>query len=136
MPRKLLVAVLALGLVVAACSGASAVTQQIATISPADAFQTIQAHLGDPNFVLLDVRTPEEYQAGRLAGAQEIDFYAADFRQQISQLDRTKEYLVYCHTGNRSGQTLTMMKDLGFGHVEDIAGGIAAWTQAGLPVSP
>ena len=58
---------------------------------------------------LLDVRTPEEFAAGHLAGAENIDFYAADFADQIDALDQGEQYVVYCRSGNRSGQATALM---------------------------
>ncbi len=132
--RRLIIITVLFALLLASCGGTA--TQQIGTATPQQAYETIQANQGDPNFELIDVRTPEEYQSGKIAGAVDIDFYAADFQQQLSRLDRGKQYLIYCHTGNRSGQTLTIMKDLGFENVEDIGGGIAAWARQGLPIAP
>ncbi len=132
--RKLITITVLFAFLLASCGGTA--TQQIGTVTPQQAYDTIQANQGDPNFELIDVRTPDEYQSGKIAGAVDIDFYAADFQQQLSQLDRNKQYLIYCHTGNRSGQALTIMKNLGFQNVEDIGGGIAAWAQQGLPITP
>lgn len=132
--RKLTTLIVLLALVLAACGGTA--TQQIGTITPQQAYDTIQANQGNANFELIDVRTPDEYQSGKIAGAIDIDFYASDFQQQLSQLDRGKQYVIYCHSGNRSGQALTIMKNLGFTNVEDIGGGIAAWAQQGLPIAP
>jgi rhodanese-related sulfurtransferase len=132
--RRLVTISILFALVLASCGGT--VTQQIGTVTPQQAYEAIQANQGDPNFELIDVRTPDEYQAGRIAGAIDLNFYAADFQQQLGRLDRSKQYLIYCHTGNRSGQTLTIMQNLGFKNVEDIGGGIAAGVQQGLPIVP
>jgi len=86
--------------------------------------------------VVLDVRTPEEFAEGHLDGAVMIDFYADDFGEQIAELDPSVPYLIYCRSGNRSGQTRAMMEDLGFSEVSDVDGGIQAWSAAGLPVVP
>ncbi|GBE22199.1 MAG TPA: rhodanese-like domain-containing protein [Actinobacteria bacterium] len=134
--RKLLIVTVVFGLLAGACGGTATVAQEIKTITPAEAYQEIQAGLGDAGFVLLDVRTPEEYGAGKLAGADNIDFYAPDFRDKLSQLDKNDRYVIYCRTGSRSGQALVIMRELGFTHVEDIGGGIVAWAQAGLPIVP
>ncbi|NOY56375.1 MAG: rhodanese-like domain-containing protein [Actinobacteria bacterium] len=134
--RKLLIMMVVLGVLAGACGGTATVTQEIRTITPAEAYKEIQADLGDAGFVLLDVRTPEEYGAGKLAGAENIDFYATDFRDKLSQLDKNDRYLIYCRTGSRSGKTLKIMRELGFTRVEDIGGGIVAWAQAGLPIVP
>lgn len=84
--------------------------------------------------VVLDVRTPEEFAQGHLDGATSIDFYGPDFADRVAALDRDVPYLVYCHSGNRSGQARAIMEGLGFTDVADVGGGIAAWTEAGLPV--
>ena len=83
--------------------------------------------------VVLDVRTPEEFEAGHLPGAVLVDFYADDFVARIQELERGVPYLVYCHVGGRSARTAQLMTQLGFEDVTDVAGGIAAWTDAGLP---
>lgn len=84
--------------------------------------------------MVIDVRTADEFAAGHLAGAKEIDFYAASFKADLEKLDKATPYLVYCHSGNRSGQTSELMKQLGFTDVVDVQGGITAWMAAGLAV--
>lgn len=64
--------------------------------------------------VVIDVRTPEEYGAGYLDGAKNIDIYAADFKDHIGSLDRDDKYVVYCRSGNRSGQAKEIMEQMGF----------------------
>jgi rhodanese-related sulfurtransferase len=63
-----------------------------------------------------------------------IDFYAADFGDEIAKLDRDGQYVIYCRSGNRSGQTAVLMQSLGFTNVADVNGGILAWQGAGLDV--
>jgi rhodanese-related sulfurtransferase len=89
-----------------------------------------------PDLMVLDVRTPEEFEEGHLAGATLLDFYAPDFADRLAELDPDRPYLLYCRSGNRSGQARQMMIDLGFTDVADVDGGIVAWTGAGLPVEP
>ena len=74
------------------------------------------------NVIILDVRTDQEYKSSHLKGAINIDFYQPDFKSQISKLDKTKTYLIYCRSGNRSGQTLNIMKNLGFTNLENLGG--------------
>jgi rhodanese-related sulfurtransferase len=81
----------------------------------------------NPNAVLIDVRTPAEFEAGHIPGAKIIDFYASDFKTTIEQLDRTKSYYLYCRSGNRSGQTISMMEGLGFEDVVHLGSGIGTW---------
>ena len=87
------------------------------------------------DLVVLDVRTPEEFAEGHLEGAVLVDYYEPDFADQLAALDTDVPYLVYCHSGNRSGQALGVMEQLGFASAVDIDGGIVAWSDAGLPVS-
>jgi rhodanese-related sulfurtransferase len=105
----------------------------ISTIS-VDAAAAITDNPPD-DLVVLDVRTPEEFAEGHLEGAVLVDFYAADFAEQLAALDTDVPYLVYCRSGNRSGQALGVMDQLGFTSVVDVDGGIVAWTGAGLPVT-
>ena len=122
--------------VLAGCSSTTAVDQQITTVSPAEAAAIIEQNAGSADFVLLDIRTPEEYGAGKIAGAVNIDFYDADFRDQLDALDKDVHYVVYCNSGNRSGQSLPIFEDLGFARVENVATGITGWYEDGYPVVP
>lgn len=106
--------------------------QVLMNISPVDGVAMIEKNKNDPNFIILDVRTPREYAAEHLTGAMNLDYYSSSFRTNLNQLDKSKTYLIYCHTGRRSGLTLDMMCDLGFSEVYDIAGGIAAWKAKGF----
>jgi phage shock protein E len=84
---------------------------------------------------LIDVRTPEEFAAGHIEGAVNIDIASPDFATQISQLDPKKTYAVYCRSDNRSGVATTQMANSGFTSVFDLDGGIIAWEQDGYPVT-
>jgi phage shock protein E len=89
----------------------------------------------DPSISVIDVRTPAEFAEGHLAGARLMDFRSAEFPQQLGTLDPNGRYLIYCRSGNRSGEAVGLMKELGFTDVADLDGGIVAWTGAGKPVS-
>ena len=84
---------------------------------------------------LLDLRTPEEYQADHLANSKMVDFYDPNFQSELEKLDRNQTYYIYCNSGNRSGEALEMMENMGFQTVYDLDGGIQAWMSAGLPVT-
>lgn len=84
------------------------------------------------DLVILDVRTPEEFAEGHLEGAVMIDFYNDNFADQLAELDPDVPYLLYCRSGNRSGQTAALMTTLGFSDVADINGGVIAWSEANL----
>lgn len=96
--------------------------------------ETLDKAKGNPNALLIDVRTPAEYAEGHIEGARLIDFYAPDFRQRIAALDKNKTYFIYCRSGSRSGQVLQIMKELGFKKVYNLERGFNSWMQEGLPV--
>ncbi len=83
--------------------------------------------------VVLDVRTPEEYAGGRLPEAQLLDFYRTDFADRLAELPKDVPYLLYCRSGNRSGQTIELMEQMGFTNVADVDGGISSWLDNGHP---
>jgi phage shock protein E len=64
--------------------------------------------------VIIDVRTPEEFATGHLVGAVNIDVQSPDFRDRVMALDTDGEYFIYCRSGNRSGQAITQMFQMGF----------------------
>ncbi|MBK8346632.1 MAG: rhodanese-like domain-containing protein [Saprospiraceae bacterium] len=79
------------------------------------------------NFVLLDVRTPEEIANGKIDNAIEMDIKAPDFKEKLATLDKEKQYIVYCHAGGRSATAMQMMKDMGFKQVYNLISGYRAW---------
>jgi len=113
---------------VAACSSSTGVIESL----DADAAATLLED--DPTAVLLDIRTPEEYAESRIAGAVNIDFYAADFSTRLGALDRDTTYVIYCRSGNRTTAALDIFRDLGFSSVHAVDGGIQAWQGTGLAV--
>lgn len=83
------------------------------------------------NRILIDVRTKEEYEAGHIKNAKNIDSSSPTFLQDINALDKTKQYSVYCRSGNKSNQALKLMESLGFEDVIDLRGGITEWLNIG-----
>lgn len=81
--------------------------------------------------LLLDVRTPAEFATGHIAGAVNLDVEADSFAQLIAGLDPSKNYAIYCRSGNRSKVAMTTMGQAGISRVFDLAGGIGAWQSAG-----
>jgi rhodanese-related sulfurtransferase len=131
MTRTTLAAILAAGaLFITACGGSD--TAVIETVPATEAAEI----LAEPptGLVTLDVRTPEEFDEVRIAGSSNLDFYAPDFDDRLDALDKTLPYFVYCRSGNRSGQALDTMRELGFEEVYNLDGGIVAWNEAGFPV--
>ncbi len=79
------------------------------------------------NEILVDVRTPEEHQAGTIQNAININFYDKNFEEQILKLDKSKPLFIFCKSGGRSGKTLNKMKDLEFTEVYELKGGYSGW---------
>jgi rhodanese-related sulfurtransferase len=103
-------------------------------ISVQDAEALIESRAGDPSFVIVDVRTPEEFAQGHIEDAVNIDVEGASFASTIADLDPGVTYLVYCRTGNRSAAAVSQMRAAGLTDVTDVDGGIVSWTEAGLPL--
>ena len=118
---------------ISACGASSAVTGEFSLVSPTEAAAVLAEW--SPEVVLLDVRTPEEFGQGHVPGALNVDFYANDFAARLDGLARDVPYVVYCRSGNRSAQAITIMRDQGFSQVWDVDGGIVSWTEAGLPLA-
>jgi len=87
------------------------------------------------NTILLDVRTPEEYEQGHLKGATLIDYLEEkSFNEEIAKLDKNKTVYVYCRSGGRSGNAQEIMLKQGFKNVVNMDGGIDEWKKQGLPI--
>jgi rhodanese-related sulfurtransferase len=84
---------------------------------------------------ILDVRTPGETASGIIPGAIEMDISAANFPSSLDDLDKSKPVLVYCRSGNRSGQAMRQMSAMGFKEVYNLNGGIMAWSGSGQPLA-
>ena len=126
----LLVTALAFG-----CAVQTSPTSQILEdIGVQEAFELIQSNQGNPDFLIIDIRTPEEYNEGHIQNALNIDFYAETFSEDLDKLDKSKTYFIYCRSGNRSGRAMSIMKDLGFREVYNLSAGITEWIAEGLPV--
>ena len=77
---------------------------------------------------LVDVRTPEEYNAGYIDNAINIDYFDQEkFKQAFKKLDKDKPVYVYCRSGSRSNMSAIILKELGFTKLYDLDGGYIAW---------
>jgi rhodanese-related sulfurtransferase len=104
-------------------------------LSPSEVREMIGRRTGDPGFVLLDVRTPKEFNEERIDGAVMVDYLSPSFRDEMAKRDRGKTYLVYCRTGHRTNGALKVMRELGFLNVYGFGGGITKWKEAGFPTA-
>ena len=82
----------------------------------------------DDNAFVLDVRTEVELEEGRIPNGTNIDIYQGQgFIDELEKLDKTKNYYVYCRSGNRSGQACAIMNSIGFENAFNLAGGFMNW---------
>lgn len=72
--------------------------------------------------IVIDVRTKEEFDQERVKGALNIDLMLPSFMKEIQNLDPSKHYLLYCRSGNRSGQAEMIMRQMGFLKVQNVGG--------------
>ena len=119
--KKLLALVLIAAATLTACSSGSGYTTQSATEFAA----TIAA---DPAIVVLDVRTPGEFAEGHLPNAINIDAESGRFAKEITSLDSSKTYAVYCRSGRRSAIAADEMVKAGFTKIYNLDSGLLAWT--------
>ncbi len=81
--------------------------------------------------LLIDVRTPREYQQGRISGAKLINYRDSDFSQQILVLDKETPVAIYCAAGGRSTGAMKIFQDAGFQTVYNYTGGFSDWQRRG-----
>lgn len=99
--------------------------QQAKLLSPAK----FKKGLSQKDIQLIDVRTTKEFETGHIDQAVNINYFAADFKEQISKLDKKKPVYVYCQGGGRSGAAAKMMTEMGFKLVFDLEGGYDGWKE-------
>lgn len=95
----------------------------------------IEEKKGSTEFVILDVRTAEEYSGGHIEGAANIDVKSESFKEEVGKLDKSKTYLVHCRTGRRSETAVKAMEEMGFTDIYWMQDGIVGWQDAGYPVT-
>ena len=95
-----------------------------------------KALLANPpeGLIILDVRTPQEFREGHLAGARNMDFFGPGFEREVRALPADAPVLLYCRSGRRSAAAAEVLAEAGRGRVLNMGGGIEGWTKAGLPL--
>ena len=91
-----------------------------------DINQGVQEYKNAAGAVLLDVRTPQEYREGHIPGSQNVPLQQLDKVEEVTENKDTVLY-VYCHSGTRSRQAISLLKHMGYTNVHNI-GGIAAYS--------
>ena len=99
---------------------------EISVISDAQ-FNEIQG----TDYVLVDVRTVEEYESGYIQDAINFDYYSESFQKEILSLDKSASIVLYCRTQNRSTKTANYLKENGYKEIAVLEGGITSWVKNG-----
>ena len=102
-------------------------------ITPEKSLAMIRNNKDNPDLVILDVRTPEEFAEGHIEDAVNLDFSSQAFSEGLNKLDRDKIYVVCCQSGKRGKKTLNKMRGLEFKEVYNLLDGMKGWGKEGLP---
>ena len=106
----------------------------VAAISVTDAQQRVTE---ESNAIILDVRTPAEYEMSHIPDALNVSVQADDFDRMLADLDTEQTYIVHCTKNpadGRSSRALARMQELGFRHLFSLEGGYVAWKDSDLPL--
>jgi rhodanese-related sulfurtransferase len=119
---------------IAFISGGMLVWPFVRSRAAGPALSTLQATqlINSRNAVVIDVRTPEEFATGSLPGARNIP--VDKFDQKMRDIKKDKPLIVVCASSSRAGRAAAQLRASGFGEVYVLAGGLAAWREAGLPI--
>jgi rhodanese-related sulfurtransferase len=119
---------------IAFISGGMLVWPLIRSRAAGPALSTLQATqlINSRNAVVVDARTPAEFATGSLPGARNIPADKLDERAR--DIKKDKPVIVVCASGSRAGRVAARLRASGFGEVYVLAGGLAAWREAGLPI--
>ena len=90
--------------------------------------------IADPGVTIVDVRTPQEFAEGHIAGAVNIPVELPDFMDRVSELDPAGTYAVYCRSGNRSQPAVAGMASVGINGIYELESGTTGWTSEGQPL--
>lgn len=134
----LFVLLLGASLALAACGGGGETTTPAAdeidinALAPSIDVQTAYAARSNPTVFMLDVREPDEYDAGHIPGITLIPM--GEIPDRLGEIPTDVPVIVTCRTGNRSGQVVDFLREQGFTNVHNMDGGIVAWQKAGYEV--
>ena len=121
---------------VAAVSGAMLLWPLVRRGAGGPWVSTLQATqlINRENALVIDVREPAEYAQGHVLGARNVPLGELTARAGDFEKYKARPVILVCASGSRSGAALATLRNRGFTNVANLAGGFAAWQQAGLPV--
>jgi phage shock protein E len=128
--KILVMSILAAGLL--SCSGPQQGNGSVKNMTATE-YKEHHEKIDNQEAVLVDVRTPAEFEAGHIQNTQHADFLSGQFEKEMQHWDKDKTYYIYCASGNRSGKAAKLMEEAGFRNVTNI-GAYSDLKAAGLPV--
>jgi len=103
-------------------------------IEPKEVFNILEKNRDNPDFVVLDVRTPEEYDEGHIENAHLLNIRSKDFEDELERMDKNKKYFVYGKAEHKGSKAVELMEEHGYAEAHNVAGGIDKWRLKRLPV--
>lgn len=77
--------------------------------------------------LLIDVRTPQEYEAGHIENARNWNFYDEDFFSHFEEFEKDRPIYLYCKSGGRSSNAANKLTEMGYKNIHELKGGMQAW---------
>ena len=87
------------------------------------------------NYIIIDVRTSDEFSSGYIKNAINLDFYSETFQNDLLSIDKSLPVILYCRTNNRSTKTANILKENGFKEISVLEGGITDWVKNGNDIN-
>ncbi len=107
--------------------------QVIENVDSDKAFDLVERNRDNRDFIVLDIRTPEEFQTEHIEGAVNLDYYSDSFKEELCKLDKGKTYLVYCRRGERTERALPLFRECRFRRLYVMPEGLKGWVELGFP---
>jgi rhodanese-related sulfurtransferase len=104
-------------------------------ITVEEAASYLNNHKNDPDIVIIDLRSGNDFVKSHIEGALNMDYSQTDFPGRIEKLDKEKRYIIYDITDRNSLKTLELMREVRINKVHMIIGGFNEWIRLGLPVT-
>ncbi len=113
------------------CVNSKSVSSNSVSNLDAPQFSKVISEVKSP--ILIDVRTPEEFDQGHISGAINVNWNGEDFEKQMIKFPKTETIYLYCLSGGRSASAVSFLSEKGYLKITELNGGIMAWRNASLP---
>jgi len=104
---------------------------RVTNVTAQEAYRLVK---DNPELIVLDLRTPDEFEMFFIKGARNINATSEFFARRLKSLKRDHQYLIHCHSGSRSAKALETFENLGFQNIIHMHGGLREWNEQKLPI--